>query len=527
VTGDASNNLLISASGGQISPGLNSTLNVFGTYGTYDSAGGLTNEALSDGTPASYVYDSQGNLTTATAAGGTVAHYTYDVNGQVASCTLPDGTVTHYGYAANGRITEILSRNADGSVASHHQHRYCANGPLIAEETSDGNWTCSNDASDELTNAGSIVVSTLALASGRSADKMSGLGTVSLTDGEFAFSFAAGNTLEVAASGGDPQLLCFCADTRILTPSGERAVQDLAVGDLVTTQRGEARPIVWIGRVLATPGRRSAATPVIVRKSALADNVPNHDLRLTKDHALYLDRVLIPVEFLLNHRSILWDDHMREVTLYHVELESHDVLIANGALAESYRDDGNRWLFPNANSGWKLPPQEPCAPVLTGGPVVDAIWLRLLDRVGPRPGAPLTDDPDVHLLADGRRIDPTLRSYTAYTFRLSRRPRALRIASRAAVPQELGLARDPRMLGVALHSIRACQGNHAAVVDAQDETLTEGFHTFEPANAFRWTDGNAAVPDKLLAGLGAPIELTLHVGCVSKYPLGRDEQRVA
>jgi hypothetical protein len=38
--------------------------------------------------------------------------------------------------------------------------------------------------------------------------------------------------------------------------------------------------------------------------------------------------------------------------LYHVELASHDILVADGAPAESYRDDGNRWLFRNANSGW-------------------------------------------------------------------------------------------------------------------------------------------------------------------------------
>jgi hypothetical protein len=41
---------------------------------------------------------------------------------------------------------------------------------------------------------------------------------------------------------------------------------------------------VGLGRVLATRGQRSAATPVIIRKGALADNVPNHDLRVTKGH---------------------------------------------------------------------------------------------------------------------------------------------------------------------------------------------------------------------------------------------------
>ena len=146
------------------------------------------------------------------------------------------------------------------------------------------------------------------------------------------------------------------------------------------------RPIVWIGtgRVLATRGRRNAATPVIVRKGALADNVPYRDLRVTKGHSLYIDGVLIPVEFLVNHRSILWDDRAQEVSLYHIELETHDVLLANGAPAESYRDDGNRWLFQNANSGWGLPPKPPCAPVLTGGPMVDAVWRRCWIAPAPR-----------------------------------------------------------------------------------------------------------------------------------------------
>ena len=158
------------------------------------------------------------------------------------------------------------------------------------------------------------------------------------------------------ATTGVIAVLCFLQGTRIATSSGDLPVERLAVGDLVRTQSGQMRPITWIGvgRVLATRGRRSAATPVIVRKGALGDNIPQRDLHLTKGHALHVDGVLIPVEFLVNHRSILWDDRAQEVAVYHVELDTHDVLIANGAPAESYRDDGNRWLFQNANSGWGL-----------------------------------------------------------------------------------------------------------------------------------------------------------------------------
>lgn len=321
---------------------------------------------------------------------------------------------------------------------------------------------------------------------------------------------------------GDPSTaLCFCAGTQIATPSGKTAVERLAAGDLVLTHNGEVRPIAWVGlgRVLATRGQRSAATPVIIRKGALADNVPNHDLRVTKGHSIFIDDVLIPVEFLVNHRSILWDDRAQEVSLYHIELETHDVLIANGAPAESYRDDGNRWLFQNANSGWGLPPQRPCAPVLTGGPVVDAIWRRLLDGSDPRPGFVLTGDPDLHLVVDGDRLDPTSRHGEAYLFHVPARPGSARIRSRAGAPAELGFARDPRVLGVALRRISLSQGTRFETLASSDVSLTEGFHAFESDGGLRWTDGDAALPASLFEDFDGPMELVLHVGCTTQYPL--------
>jgi hypothetical protein len=156
-------------------------------------------------------------------------------------------------------------------------------------------------------------------------------------------------------SGKDRTLVaprCFLAGTYIRTDHGEVPVERLSVGNAAQTFRGEMRRIVWIGsgRVLITRGRRNAATPVIVRKDALADNVPYRDLHITKGHALYIDDVLIPVEFLVNHRSIIWDNQPREVELYHIGLATHDVLLANGAPAESYRDDGSDWLFQNSKS---------------------------------------------------------------------------------------------------------------------------------------------------------------------------------
>jgi hypothetical protein len=203
------------------------------------------------------------------------------------------------------------------------------------------------------------------------------------------------------------------------------------------------------------------------------------------------------------------------------------VLLANGAPAESYRDDGNRWLFQNANSGWILPPQEPCALVMTSGPMVDAVWQRLLERAGPRKSLPLTEDADLHMLVDGRRLDAAEHVGDVHVFHLSVMPSALRIVSHAAAPAELGLARDPRVLGVALLRLVVRKGTRFRVTRAEDERLTDGFHPFEADSGYRWTDGDAAIPADLYAGFAPPFEVVSHIGATTHYVAEGSVRRVA
>ncbi|TDG04992.1 hypothetical protein E2C05_31985, partial [Paracraurococcus ruber] len=46
----------------------------------------------------------------------------------------------------------------------------------------------------------------------------------------------------------DGTVICFYPGTRIRTPDGEAAVETLAIGDLVLTADGQARPVRWVGR---------------------------------------------------------------------------------------------------------------------------------------------------------------------------------------------------------------------------------------------------------------------------------------
>ena len=324
-------------------------------------------------------------------------------------------------------------------------------------------------------------------------------------------------------------VICFCVGTLIRTPGGEVQVEKLKVGDTVSTLLNGPREIRWIGKgkVLAARGRRTAATPVVVCKGAVADNVPSQDLRVTKAHSLYIDDVLIPVEFLVNHTTILWDDRAQEVEIYHVELDSHDILWANGTPAESYRDDGNRWLFQNANERPGLKRQEACARVLTGGPIVDAVWKRLLERAGPRTRRPLTDDPALHLVVDGDRIDAVESPGRVWVFCLERRPRKVLIVSREVVPSEMGLARDPRSLGVALKRVEIRQGLRSTSLAAEDNRLADGFHDYEETGTLRWTNGCAALPPDAFAPFTGAIQVVLTLAATTWYPDDGADRRYA
>jgi hypothetical protein len=200
------------------------------------------------------------------------------------------------------------------------------------------------------------------------------------------------------------------------------------------------------------------------------------------------------------------------------------VLLANGAPAESFRDDGNRWLFQNARSGWDLPPQKPFAPVLTGGPVVDAVWRRLLDRAGPRRLPPMTNDPDLHLIVNGKRvdavatIDPVPRGGSVLVFRLQDAPRRVHLVSRQVVPAELGIARDPRPLGVALRRMEVRHGIRFEVLKASDARLADGCNEYEASGDLRWTDGHATLPAALFSQFGGATELLLTLAATTTYP---------
>ena len=149
--------------------------------------------------------------------------------------------------------------------------------------------------------------------------------------------------------GTEVTVACFAAGTRILTTSGEMAVETLVPGDLLMTRSGELLPARWIGHRHLDCRRHPKPDdvwPVCVRVGAFGANIPNRDLLLSPDHAVFVDDVLIPIRYLINGASIV-QEQVERVTYYHVELAQHDVILAEGLPCESYLDTGNRSAFAN------------------------------------------------------------------------------------------------------------------------------------------------------------------------------------
>jgi hypothetical protein len=169
---------------------------------------------------------------------------------------------------------------------------------------------------------------------------------------------------------------CFLKGTKIRTSEGERKIETLTVGDLVPTKFGDLRPIQWIGRYSLKKSNASkrwvkGALPVRISRSALAPDVPHADLYVTGGHSLFLDGLLVPVGDLINGASIARDERdCDELEFFHIKLESHDVIYAEGAPFDTLLNvDESAVNFAEYFRRYGVPdtPETPCAPRVTYG----------------------------------------------------------------------------------------------------------------------------------------------------------------
>ncbi|WP_293868713.1 Hint domain-containing protein [uncultured Alsobacter sp.] len=190
---------------------------------------------------------------------------------------------------------------------------------------------------------------------------------------------------------------CYLRGTLIRTATGEVPVESLAIGDMVMTLDGAARPVKWIGRRTYAPSvmaRSPKLTPVCFRKGSLGANLPHSDLYVSHDHAMFVNGVFVDASILENGANVVREfPGGPTIDYFHIELEGHAIVYANGVTAESYVNHGNRTMFQNwseyaALYGEDLPAaeledggHERSYPAVKSGPELEAIRAEIGARI--------------------------------------------------------------------------------------------------------------------------------------------------
>ncbi|WP_080951521.1 Hint domain-containing protein [Gluconobacter oxydans] len=335
-----------------------------------------------------------------------------------------------------------------------------------------------------------------------------------------------GYTLASDTSGDLVYEVCFLADTLIAGPNGNIAVQDLALGDTVTSYRdGQAysSTVSWAGKAhcVVRPEKADdeAGYPVRILENAIALGVPFQDMLVTSEHCLFLDGKFIPARMLVNGRSIYYDKSFTSYDYFHIETEDHSVIMANGALTESYLDTGNRrafeqksnvFMFGQKAKSWE---NDAAAALTVCRDLVEPVYRQIEQRAQElqfavqAPAATTVTESDLHLVSDrGHRIQPLRTVDNRVMFMIPSDVSSVRIVSNSSRPSDaIGpFVDDRRMLGVLIGDVSFFDSGVTVNIKTHltKENLS-GWHSVEHI-PMRWTNGNAYLPlgARLPGGIG-------------------------
>ena len=143
--------------------------------------------------------------------------------------------------------------------------------------------------------------------------------------------------------------ICFAAGTLIETKCGYKTVETLKAGDYVRTRAGSFRPIKWIGfRFIrqSAMARFPSLRPIRIKANSLGEAYPFQDLIVSRHHRILIQNRIVERMFetpavLVEAHRLTWHQGIdaicpsEDMKLYHILLDSHDVIYANGMQSET------------------------------------------------------------------------------------------------------------------------------------------------------------------------------------------------
>lgn len=108
--------------------------------------------------------------------------------------------------------------------------------------------------------------------------------------------------------------------------------------------------------------------------------------------------------------------------------------------------------------------------------------------------------PGLYLSVDGREVPPALVAPGCYAFPIRAPVGRVRLRAARFVPAELGPSGDARQLGFAVTGLQVVTESGSRAISVALDGLDDGFHGYE-SGGWRWTDGDAGLPEALLHGI--------------------------
>lgn len=143
-------------------------------------------------------------------------------------------------------------------------------------------------------------------------------------------------------------LVCFLEGTYLATPFGARRIETLREGDWVETLDHGPRKLIWVGQTTVPAWSKNC--PVSIDVGALGAGLPHRPLHVSRHHRILAssaiamrmfgsEQVLLPAMELEPMKGIsraTVEDPMRMLGYWHIMLEDHSIVFAEGAPVESF-----------------------------------------------------------------------------------------------------------------------------------------------------------------------------------------------
>lgn len=140
---------------------------------------------------------------------------------------------------------------------------------------------------------------------------------------------------------------CYAFGSLIATPTGPRAIQEIAAGDLISKPGGNSSPVLWIWKhTQLFTSEPSDKKPVLIQAGAIGINRPGRDLIVSAQHrivvgaygqleAFFDQPMMVPAKSLTQWPGIRFMNGKSEMTWYHLLCRDHNIIFANNLASET------------------------------------------------------------------------------------------------------------------------------------------------------------------------------------------------